>query len=288
MSVQPGTTDPIATRGTARRGLVFYCLLVAAFDAAFVWVVVHTGDSRWILALMWSVGAASVICRVVLREGFRDVSFRFGGVRTLGFVAAAVAFPVVVGLVAYGVGWATGLADYVAPPGGFIAGLLLAATVTTVLSCVSAAGEEIGWRGYMLTRLIEGGIPCPVLVSGVIWGLWHVPLIVTGLYVAGGQQALVVTLSLFMVGATAFAFVLARFRLQTGSIWPAIVLHGAWNSVIQSAFDPAAAGPGAKLWLGEGGILVALTVVVAAVLVSLGRWRMLRSPGEPLRMPPGR
>ena len=64
----------------------------------------------------------------------------------LVFVAAAVAFPVVVGLVAYGLGWATGLAGYVAPPGGFLAGLLVAATVTTVLSCVSAAGEEIGWR----------------------------------------------------------------------------------------------------------------------------------------------
>jgi uncharacterized protein len=49
-----------------------------------------------------------------------------------------------------------------------------------VLSCVSAAGEEIGWRGYMLTRLTEGGIRYPVLASGVIWGLWHVPLIVTG------------------------------------------------------------------------------------------------------------
>jgi uncharacterized protein len=78
-----------------------------------VWVVVQTGDARWILALMWSVAAASVICRVGLREGFRDVSFRFGGLRTVGFVAAAVAFPVVVGLIAYGVGWATGLAGYV-------------------------------------------------------------------------------------------------------------------------------------------------------------------------------
>ena len=140
----------------------------------------------------------------------------------------------------------------------------------------------------MLTRLIEGGIPCPVLVSGVIWGLWHVPLIVTGLYVASGQQSMVVTLSVFMVGATAFAFVLARFRSQTGSIWPVIVLHGAWNSVIQSAFDPAVAGPGAPLWLGESGILVALTLVGAALLISLGRWRMLGAPGQPLLVTPGR
>lgn len=102
MSVQPGTTDPIAARGTARRGLLLYCVLVAVFNAAFVWAVVRTGDARWFLAMMWSAAAASAICRLVLREGFRDVSFRSGGVRTLGFVAAAVAFPVAVGLVAYG------------------------------------------------------------------------------------------------------------------------------------------------------------------------------------------
>ena len=99
---------------------------------------------------------------------------------------------------------------------------------------------------------------------------------------------MVVTLTAFMVGATAFAVVLARFRLQTGSIWPAIVLHGAWNSVIQSAFDPAAAGPGAQVWLGESGILVALILVVAAALMSWGRWAMLAAPGQPLRTPPGR
>jgi membrane protease YdiL (CAAX protease family) len=161
-----------------------------------------------------------------------------------------------------------------------LAGLLVAATVTTVLGCVSAAGEEIGWWGYMLTRLIEGGIRYPVLAGGVIWALWHVPLIVMGVYVAGGQQSMVVTLTGFMVSVVAVSFVFARFRLQTGSIWPAIVLHGAWNSVIQTGFDPAAAGTGAHLWLGESGILVALTLVVAAVLVSLGRWRMLRAPGR--------
>jgi hypothetical protein len=49
----------------------------------------------------------------------------------------------------------------------------------------------------------------------------HVPLIVTGFYVADGRQSMVVTLTGFLVSVTAFAFVLARFRLQTGSIWPA-------------------------------------------------------------------
>jgi len=83
-----------------------------------------------------------------------------------------------------------------------------------------------------------------------------------------------------MVTATAFSFVLARLRLETGSVWPAVALHAAWNAVIQTAFDPASTGPLATLWVGESGILVALTMVVAAAGCSYGRWTIRRAPGE--------
>jgi membrane protease YdiL (CAAX protease family) len=76
--------------------------------------------------------------------------------------------------------------------------------------------------------------------------------------------------------------VLAWVRLQTGSIWPAIVLHAAYNSVIQSAFDPARDGEG-SIWVGEeAGLLIAAVLVVAAVLVCRRPWRMLRAPGVPM------
>jgi len=241
-------------------------------------VIAVTGQVLWIFALMWSVAAASVICRVVVKEGFRDVSFRFGGRRSLVYVVAGVVLPIIIGFVAYGTAWATGLATFVGPAGTFLTALLVAATVGTVGGAVSAAGEEIGWRGYMLTRLIDAGVPGPVIVSGLIWGLWHVPLIVTGIiYSASPSTALAVVV--FMVSATSAGVVIARFRLETGSIWPPIAFHAAYNSVIQTAFTPATAGPDAPLWVGEeAGILVAVTLLAAAVLFSLGRWRMLRWP----------
>jgi hypothetical protein len=82
-----------------------------------------------------------------------------------------------------------------------------------VFSARVAAGEEIGWRGYMLTRLIDAGVPRPVLVSGVIWGLWHVPLILGGVYLAGPPP--IVSALLWMVVAISFSFVFARLRLET-------------------------------------------------------------------------
>jgi uncharacterized protein len=131
----------------------------------------------------------------------------------------------------------------------------------------------------MLTRLIDAGVPRPVLVSGLIQGLWHIPLVLTGLYAAGPPPA--VSALLLMGTVTSFGFVLARMHLETGSVWPAIVLHAAWNSIIQTAFDPATAGSRAALWTGESGILTLLALVVAAIIYSRGRWTIRRVPEVP-------
>jgi membrane protease YdiL (CAAX protease family) len=186
-----------------------------------------------------------MVARLVLREGFADVSFRLGGRRGSKAIMLAVIFPTVVGLISYGIAWTTGLVHFSPHPIGlaarfvgsstppvvvFMVNLALAVTIMTIFSASTAAGEEIGWRGYMLTRLIDAGVPRPVLVSGVIWGLWHVPLILGGVYLAGPSPGL--SALLWMVVATSLSFVLARLRLETGSIWPAIALHAAWNSVI--------------------------------------------------------
>ena len=278
-------------RRRACRGLVVYFAVLVPLSAVFQAITIVTGNASWILALMWSPAAASVVARLVLREGFADVSFRFGGRRTWKYLLLAPTFPIVIGLIAYAIAWTTGLARFAPQPLGLVAPLVgdsaspltifvvtlaLAATVGTVFVVPYAAGEEIGWRGYMLTRLIDAGVPRPILASGVIWGLWHVPLILAGMYVAGSSP--VATAVLFMVASTSFCFVIARVRLETGSVWPAIALHAAWNSIIQSAFGAATTGSVAALWVGEAGILTALVLVVAAVIFSRGHWTIRRVP----------
>src|SRR3712207_3678642 len=216
---------------------------------------------------MWSPAAASVIARLVLREGFSDVSFRFGGLRTLPWYALGLGVPLAVGIFAYGAAWLTGLVGFQGGAGAFLIGLVAATTIVALQGCLFTAGEEIGWRGYMLTRLIDAGVPRPVLVSGLIWALWHLPLIFAGIYAAGPYPAL--SVALFVGSVTSVAFVFARMRLETGSIWPVIFAHSAWNSIIQGPFDGATKGPdAAALWTGESGILTVVVLVVVAVIVS--------------------
>jgi membrane protease YdiL (CAAX protease family) len=151
--------------------------------------------------------------------------------------------------------------------------------VLLILNIILVSGEEIGWRGYMLTRLIDAGVPRPMLTSGLIWGLWHVPLVVWAGFGDGPSPLL--SVMLLLVTTTAFSYMLARMRLETGSVWPAILLHVTWNTAIQAGFDVAMAGAQEALWVGENGLLTALVLVVAAAIYSRGRWTIIRTPPQP-------
>ena len=52
---------------------------------------------------------------------------------------------------------------------------------------ILVVGEELGWRGYALPKLLEKRSPLIAsLIIGVLWGAWHLPGIVTGAYGAAG------------------------------------------------------------------------------------------------------
>ncbi len=82
---------------------------------------------------------------------------------------------------------------------------------------------------------------------------------------------------LIVISITSLGYVIARLRLESGSVWPAVVLHAAWNHIIQQLFDPATTGAGATLWVGESGVITALTLVLAAVVFSRGKWTVIRA-----------
>jgi membrane protease YdiL (CAAX protease family) len=126
-----------------------------------------------------------------------------------------------------------------------------------------AAGEEIGWRGYMLTRLVDSGIKAPILISGLVWGLWHAPLILSGQYASGPHPIL--SVCLFLAGIVAAGYVFAWLRLSSGSIWPCIWGHSTWNAVIQGAFDRSTSGR--TLWVGESGALTAAALIGFAIVL---------------------
>ncbi|CDN40999.1 MULTISPECIES: type II CAAX endopeptidase family protein [unclassified Paenibacillus] len=259
----------------ARRGLlVFFSMLIPLSTLGYILAL---KIPIFVLFLMWTPGLSSILARLLLREGTADISLKTGGRRTWRTLPFILLFPAVIGLFAYGTAWIAGLVDFAAPdffikapPAIVFIGLLLLQMVAgTAVGLIGSVGEELGWRGYMLTRLIDARVPRPMLASGMIWGVWHLPVMIAGLYYSGPYPVLSVIL--FMVSVTSFGFIIGRLRLTTGSIWPAVFLHASWNAIIQDVFDASSKGGNALLWTGESGILVAIALLAAA-------WFMSRRP----------
>jgi len=270
----------------ARRGLaIYFTLLVLASAALEWWIITHGGlngpAGRLVIVLMYVPAFSSIVARLAGREGFGDVSFRWGGRVGTRAALAAWLLPVLVGAVAYGIAWNTGLAGFAVPAEGRLAGISspflrflamipVALTIGTVLSAISAFGEELGWRGYMVPRLVESGVPQPFLISALIWCFWHVPLILWGGYAVGPSPLL--SALLFIGAITPVGLLFARWRMASGSVWPPVIAHASWNVVIQGVFDRSSTGADAALWIGESGILTVVALWVTYLLVRNAAW----------------
>lgn len=97
-----------------------------------------------------------------------------------------------------------------------------------VLNLVPALGEELGWRGWLLPKLMVYGPVRAILVTGVLWGLWHAPLILLGYNypLAPGWLGLAMMTGMCIVVGAIFGWL----RLRSNSVWPAALAHGTFNA----------------------------------------------------------
>jgi membrane protease YdiL (CAAX protease family) len=103
-----------------------------------------------------------------------------------------------------------------------LSGLLVAPIVNAPFTL----GEELGWRGYLLPRLLPLGQSRALIASGVVWGVWHAPAILLG---HNYPEAPVLGVLLMTAFCVITGMLLGWTRLATGSVWPAVIAHGALN-----------------------------------------------------------
>ena len=108
-----------------------------------------------------------------------------------------------------------------------VMGILLS-PFANLLNCF---GEEWGWRGYLLPKMMKQFKIVPaLLISGVIWGVWHMPLIIMGHnYGVGYRGYPVVGILAMCVFCTVTGIILSYMTIKTGSCIPAVMGHGMLN-----------------------------------------------------------
>jgi hypothetical protein len=94
--------------------------------------------------------------------------------------------------------------------------------------CVVAFGEEYGWRGYLLPRLLPLGEIRASLILGTVWSLWHVPVLLAGVLYPGNNPWLLLLMFWFSVTMVTFAYTWL-FVASRGSTMLATIFHGSFN-----------------------------------------------------------
>jgi membrane protease YdiL (CAAX protease family) len=107
-----------------------------------------------------------------------------------------------------------------------------AVLISPVVNGLFTLGEEFGWRAYLQPRLMPLGGRRAMLLMGLIWGVWHWPVILMGHNYGLDYPGAPYLGPLVMVW---FTLVVGTFlgwaALRGRSVWPAVIGHAAVNGI---------------------------------------------------------
>lgn len=138
-----------------------------------------------------------------------------------------------------------------------------------IMNFITCFGEEWGWRGYMLPKMAEKMKPIPMLlVSGIIWGLWHAPLTALGHNYGTGYAGYPVTGILAMCGfCLVIGIFLSFITLKTNSCIPAVLSHAGINSIVSIGIYFTQDGGNAFVGPAPTGIIGGSAFIIVDILI---------------------
>ncbi len=102
-------------------------------------------------------------------------------------------------------------------------GLIAAATI----NAIAGFGEELGWRGFLLTELKNISFFKASLIIGIIWGLWHAPIILMGHNYPQHPKWGVLYMTIF---CTLYTFLFNYITIKAKSVIASSLMHGSINA----------------------------------------------------------
>lgn len=255
-----------------------------------------------LLYMFMPLTAALIVQKGIYREPvLRPLGIRLD-VRRLGWFGAAWVLPPLLALAAFGVSlllpgtrFAPGMEGIIAQYGdqltpeqiaamqrqlaaipwpAMLAILLVQGMIAgATLNLVAAFGEELGWRGLLVRELASWRFWPAALAIGVVWGLWHAPIIWQGYNYPEHPRLGVLMMTAFTV---LFTPLITYARLRARSVFAAALMHGTLNGTAGLSLIFLAGGSDlTRGVLGAAGFIVLAAVNLALLLADR---RLLREP----------
>jgi membrane protease YdiL (CAAX protease family) len=264
---------PLTTASRTALGVISF--LVLSFGIAWgSWELLLPKNGGGTLGLGSVPGAFApaiatfIVRKWITREGFGDAGL---GLHLDHWGSYLIAWLIPVPVLAF-IAWSAGAFGFGHPDFSMLTGLAqlgskpspafaqnawcavpLITFVTAPLAAPILFGEEFGWRGYLQLRLFGTRPTLAAVATGIIWGLWHLPIIRRG-YEFHGDRSLG-AIAVFCVCTVLISIIFGWLRRRSGSIWVTSVAHAATNIVggtLTSLWFPGAAN---MLFVMYGGIL---------------------------------
>lgn len=245
-----------------KKAIGIFLLITIVLSCICYYVIISGKGSSdaYISLLMWCPAIGAFIVNFMY---YRDGSVLGFNVGSLKYYIIAFLLPLVYLVVSYGIYWFINKESLVRMFPITSIGMFISMFIG---SFVTAAGEEIGWRGFLLPRLTKVySFWYGIIITGVVWALWHYPLLIAGLYKPG--TPLWYQLSLFTIEILIISSILGILRLKSNSVWPAAIFHASHNMFDQSIFEPITFAEKSPYYVGETGFITA--IAMALVLVGL-------------------
>ncbi len=236
---------------------------------------------------MWAPAAAHILTRLLTHEGWKDVGLRphfrrgwpywlMGWVLpALMTIAGAVVFFLVfpgyfdpslarVQQMMAGSASLAGRSPWIIVVVETLTGVL----VSPIVNSLATFGEEFGWRAYLLPKLMPLGWRKAMLLIGLIWGVWHWPVIFMGYEYGFSYPGFPWLGPLLFIWITfCFGVFLAWITLRAGSVWPAVIGHAAINGIAALAVLTTTGSPNPLLGPLPVGIIGSLGYAIVALIL---------------------
>jgi uncharacterized protein len=265
-----------------QKRIITFLILTFALSSIFYYFIISNGEifagnGFYILGLMWCPGLSAIITQILYRKSLSELGWIWGKTK---YQLWSYAIPFFYALVTYSIIWATGLGIFsenqfekdISSNLTQIIGVntqtsyFLPIILGIIWLLVSALGEEIGWRGFLVPQLAKmTSFTKTALVSGIIWAIWHYPLIIFTDY--NGRTTTFYSLFCFTLCVIGISFVFAWLRLKSGSLWTGVLLHTSDNIFVSGIFDALTKETAiSKYIIGEFGIALAIASIVVGYI----------------------
>ena len=267
------------------KGIMIFLIITFSLSTLFYFLILNFGANSgefrpYSQGLMWCPAVAAFLTLKIYSRKMSLLGWNWGSTR---LQLMSYGIPLVYSLVTYLIIWITGLGEFykvefvtsmahslgwsdLSPHLSILFYFILIGIVGMIDFSAYALGEEIGWRGFLVPELYKiSGFTKTALITGIIWSLWHYPLIIFSSYNNG--TPLWFGLTCFTIMIISSCFIYTWMRIKSNSLWTGVFLHGSHNLFIQRIFTPLTSDTGnTAYFIDEFGVGLAIASIIVGFI----------------------